>query len=159
MSDLADLRARIAEQFHAAFGHTPLPQRIEDIVAQANSLSRVTDLDHVRDEAGDLISAVLQLCNEHGWEPADLVKTTLDKIAHEKFISDEIGTLLDALADYEKELDYDSDDASLIRTTRRDWEKAHRVPAELAAEMTGAAADAHDVWAKARADSDADSPT
>ncbi len=80
--------------------------------------------------------------------------TTLDRIAHEKFISDEIGTLLDALADYEKELDYDSDDASLIRTTRRDWEKAHRVPAELAAEMTGAAADGHDVWAKARAEND-----
>jgi len=80
--------------------------------------------------------------------------TTLDRIAHQKFISDEIGTLLDALADYETELDYDSDDASLIRTTRRDWEKAHRVPAELAAEMTGAAADAHDVWAKARAEND-----
>ena len=80
--------------------------------------------------------------------------TTLDRIAHEKFISDEIGTLLDALAGHEQELDYDSDDASLIRTTRRDWEKAHRVPADLAAEMTGAAADAHDVWAKARAEND-----
>jgi carboxypeptidase Taq len=80
--------------------------------------------------------------------------TTLDKIAHEKFISDEIGTLLEDLADYEKQLDYDSDDASLIRTTRRDWEKARRVPAELAAEITGAAADAHDVWAKARAEND-----
>ena len=80
--------------------------------------------------------------------------TTLDRIAHEKFISDEIGTLLEELAGYEQELDYDSDDASLIRTTRRDWEKAHRVPADLAAEMTGAAADAHDVWAKARAEND-----
>jgi len=80
--------------------------------------------------------------------------TTLDRIAHEKFISDEIGTLLEQLAGYEQELDYDSDDASLIRTTRRDWEKAHRVPADLAAEMTGAAADAHDVWAKARAEND-----
>ena len=80
--------------------------------------------------------------------------TTLDRIAHEKFVSDEVGALLDALADYEQQLDYDSDEASLIRTTRRDWEKAHRVPADLAAEMTGAAAEAHDVWAKARADND-----
>jgi len=80
--------------------------------------------------------------------------TTLDRIAHEKFISDEIGKLLDDLSGYEHGLDYDSDDASLIRTTRRDWEKARRVPAELAAEMTGAAADAHDVWAKARAEND-----
>jgi carboxypeptidase Taq len=80
--------------------------------------------------------------------------TTLDRIAHEKFVSDEIGTLLEELGGYEQQLDYDSDDASLIRTTRRDWEKARRVPAELAAEITGAAAEAHDVWAKAREDSD-----
>jgi carboxypeptidase Taq len=80
--------------------------------------------------------------------------TTLDRIAHEKFVSDEIGKLLDDLAGYESSLDYDSDEASLIRTTRRDWDKLRRVPADLAAEITGAAAEAHDVWAKAREDSD-----
>ena len=80
--------------------------------------------------------------------------TTLDRIAHEKFISPEIGELLDGLADYEQQLDYDSDEASLIRTTRRDWRKASQVPAELAAEITGAAAEAHNVWAKAREESD-----
>ena len=80
--------------------------------------------------------------------------TTLDRIAHEKFVSDEIGALLGDLAEYEQQLDYDSDDASLIRTTRRDYDKLRRVPAELAAEMTGAAADAHDVWAKAREEND-----
>jgi hypothetical protein len=80
--------------------------------------------------------------------------TTLDRIQHEKFIADEIGELLGGLADYEQQLDYDSDEASLIRTTRRDWNKARRVPAELAAEITGAAAEAHDVWAKARQDND-----
>jgi len=80
--------------------------------------------------------------------------TTLDRIAHQKFVSDDVGALLDDLAGYEQELDYDSDEASLIRTTRRDWEKARRVPAELAAEMTGAAAEGHDIWAKARAEND-----
>jgi carboxypeptidase Taq len=79
---------------------------------------------------------------------------TLSGLAHERFVTDEIGRLLDEVAPLEAGLDYDSDDASLIRTTRRDWEKARRVPAELAAEMTGAAADAHDVWAKARAEND-----
>ena len=38
--------------------------------------------------------------------------TTLDRIAHEKFVSDEIGALLEDLAGYEQQLDYDSDDAS-----------------------------------------------
>jgi carboxypeptidase Taq len=80
--------------------------------------------------------------------------TTLDRIAHEKFVSDEIGTLLEQLGEHEQGLEYDSDEASLIRTTRRDWDKARRVPAELAAEMTGAAAEGHDIWAKARAEND-----
>src|SRR5215203_971527 len=80
--------------------------------------------------------------------------TTLDRIAHQKLVSDEIGVLLDELADYEQGLDYDSDDASLIRTTRRDYDKRRRVPADLSAEMTGAAAEAYDVWAKAREDND-----
>ena len=79
---------------------------------------------------------------------------TLDRIAHEKFVSDAIGALLEELRPLEESLDYDSDEASLIRVTRRDWDKARRVPAELAAEMTRAAADGHDVWAKARQDSD-----
>lgn len=80
--------------------------------------------------------------------------STLDRIAHEKFVADETGILLDALAGYEQQLDHDSDEASLIRTTRRDWEKARRVPARLAAEITGAAVEGHDVWAKAREDDD-----
>ena len=57
--------------------------------------------------------------------------TTLDRIAHEKFVADEIGSP-DDLAEYERELDYDSDDASLIRTTRRDYDKAFAAcPREL----------------------------
>ena len=80
--------------------------------------------------------------------------STLDRIAHSRFVDAEIGRLLDELRQYEEALPYDSDEASLIRTTRRDWEKARRVPAELAAEIVGAAAEAHDVWAKAREDDD-----
>ena len=36
---------------------------------------------------------------------------------------------------------YDSDDASLIRVTRRDWEKARRIPADLAARRTQTASE------------------
>jgi len=80
--------------------------------------------------------------------------TTLDRIAHSKFIDDETGRLLEELEPYEQSLDYDSDEASLIRTARRDWSKARRVPAELAAEMVRAAAEGHDIWAKAREEND-----
>ena len=58
---------------------------------------------------------------------------TLSGVIHERFISDEIGRLLDEVAPLETELGHDSDDASLVRVTRREWEKARRVPAEIAA--------------------------
>ena len=80
--------------------------------------------------------------------------TTLGRIAHERFVDDEIGRLLERLRPYEESLEYDSDDASLIRVTRRDWEKQRRVPSELRAEMIRAAAHGHLVWAEARARSD-----
>ncbi len=54
----------------------------------------------------------------------------------------------------EDTLAYDSDEASLIRLVRRDWEKARRVPAELRAEMSRAASLAMPVWVKARQESD-----
>ena len=59
-------------------------------------------------------------------------QATLERVAHERFTDDRIGELVDDLADLEASLPYDSDDASLIRVTRRDWEKARRIPADLA---------------------------
>src|SRR5262249_23058705 len=49
---------------------------------------------------------------------------TLKRIAHEKFIDPEIGRLLEKLEPFEAEHDYDSLEASLIRVTRRDYEKS-----------------------------------
>ena len=79
---------------------------------------------------------------------------TLDRIAHTAFTDDEIGRLLDQLAPFEESQPYDSDEASLIRVTRLDWEKARRVPAELRSEMSRASSLALPVWAEARASSD-----
>ena len=76
---------------------------------------------------------------------------TLGRIAHEKFVDDEIGALLERLRPLEESLEYDSDDASLIRVTRRDWEKSRRVPAELRAEMLRAGSQGHHIWVEARA--------
>jgi carboxypeptidase Taq len=79
---------------------------------------------------------------------------TLDRISHEALTSDEMGRLLDKLSGFEDSQPYDSDEASLIRLVRRDWEKARRVPAELRSEMSRAASLAMPVWVKARQDSD-----
>ncbi len=79
---------------------------------------------------------------------------TLTRIAHEKFTAPEIGRLLDELEPHTSSLPYDSDDASLVRVTRRDWEKARRVPVELREQLTRAAARGHHAWVDARARSD-----
>jgi carboxypeptidase Taq len=79
---------------------------------------------------------------------------TIGRIAHERFTDDEIGHLLERLRPLEESLDYGSDDASLIRVTRRDWEKQRRVPTELRTEMVRAAALGNQVWIEARASND-----
>jgi carboxypeptidase Taq len=79
---------------------------------------------------------------------------TVGRIAHEKFTSDEIGELLEKLTPLEESLDPESDDASLIRVTRHDWEKNRKVPAELRAEMLRAGAQGHQTWVEARKNND-----
>jgi len=78
---------------------------------------------------------------------------TLESILHEKRIDERIGELLDELLPYAASLSADSDDACLVRTVRRDWERARRVPTELAAEHMQTAAGAYEAWVKAREES------
>ena len=82
------------------------------------------------------------------------VRATVAQLAHEKSVDDEIGRLLEQVEPQAEALPYDSDEASLVRTARRDWEKARKVPTELAAETAKVTADAEDAWAAARAASD-----
>jgi carboxypeptidase Taq len=79
---------------------------------------------------------------------------TLDGMAHELFVADETGKLLEELRSYEESLDPESDEASLIRVTRQDYEKAVRVPADLRAEMTRAGSQGLQAWIAAKASSD-----
>ncbi|HEX2105441.1 MAG TPA: carboxypeptidase M32 [Solirubrobacteraceae bacterium] len=75
-------------------------------------------------------------------------RATLERLTHERFTDDRIGELLEA-ATPATPLDED-----LIRVTRRDYDKARRVPAELVADLVHAAATAREAWARAREDSD-----
>jgi carboxypeptidase Taq len=79
---------------------------------------------------------------------------TLTRISHELFVDDETGRLLDdSAAELEAaggDSDPDSDDVRLVALVRRQWNKARRVPPELAAEMTRAASTGQDAWISAR---------
>jgi carboxypeptidase Taq len=74
---------------------------------------------------------------------------TLARLAHDRLTSDELGEVLTALDD-----DGDSADAALVRVTRRLWERARRIPSELAGEMAEASGVAVAAWDEAKARSD-----
>jgi carboxypeptidase Taq len=75
---------------------------------------------------------------------------TLQRLAHETFTKKVIGKLLDELRPYEESLPYDSDEASLIRVTRREYERATKVPPAFVAKLSAHSAGSYEVWVKAR---------
>jgi carboxypeptidase Taq len=79
---------------------------------------------------------------------------TLSKIAQEKFISDEVGKLIDDLKQEFDGADPDSDDAALIRIAARDYDKAKRVPPEFVQEQAIVSSKAFEAWVEARRKSD-----
>jgi carboxypeptidase Taq len=76
---------------------------------------------------------------------------TVSRLTQERFIAADVGKLLEELRGLEESSDYDSFEASLIRVTRRDYEKAVRVPPELVGEMRRASALALSAWGPAKA--------
>jgi len=75
---------------------------------------------------------------------------TVSRLTQERFIAPEVGELLEDLRGLEESSEHDSFEASLIRVTRRDYEKAIRVPSELVGEMSKAAALALAAWGPAK---------
>jgi carboxypeptidase Taq len=79
---------------------------------------------------------------------------TVERIGHERFVSAQTGRLLGAAARALNGDPPDSDDARLVTVVTRHWEKARRVPGELAAERAHAASVGQEAWVDARARSD-----
>jgi carboxypeptidase Taq len=79
---------------------------------------------------------------------------TVSRLAQERFIDAEIGRLLEELRSLEESSDYGSFEASLIRVTRRAYEKATRVPPELVGDLRRAAAFGLAAWGPAKEQSD-----
>jgi len=76
--------------------------------------------------------------------------STLARLAHEKFTDPAIGRLLDDLRPYEESLPYDSDEAGLIRVTRRQYERATRMPSAFVAELSAHQSELYSLWEQAR---------
>lgn len=79
---------------------------------------------------------------------------TLGRLSHEKFTDPAIGNLLDELGPYVESLSYDSDEASLVRLTRRQYERATKVPSEFMSQLMGHMAESYQAWSQARPEND-----
>jgi carboxypeptidase Taq len=79
---------------------------------------------------------------------------TVSRLAQERFTDGEVGGLLEELRGLEESSDYDSFEASLIRRTRREHEKAVRVSPELVGEIRRASALGLAAWGAAKEGSD-----
>lgn len=74
----------------------------------------------------------------------------LSKVAHEAFVDPEVGRLLDRLEPHLDSLDPEGDEVRLVRTTRFDYERATRVPADYLAELQQHASRGYQLWSQAR---------
>jgi len=79
---------------------------------------------------------------------------TLSRLAHELFTNAETGRLLDAAAKETASLPFESDDASLVRVARRNWEQSVKMPTALVAEFQEHSAISYQAWTEARPKND-----
>jgi carboxypeptidase Taq len=116
-------------------------QRLRDILAEVTDLGR---------------AALLLEWDQETYMPPGGVQgkaeqgSTLHRLAHERFTSEEVGKLLDALEGEVAGRPFDSDEASLVRVVRRDYEQQVKIPADLVSDMARAGATARPFWEKAR---------
>ena len=123
--------------------------------------SRFDELLRRLNEISDLQRVAYLLAWDHGTKMPPLGApgraeqgATLVRLAHDLATAPELGTLFEELRGLEERNDPDSFEASVIRVTRRDYEKARRVPGDLRAELTRTAALGYRAWLEARAAAD-----
>jgi carboxypeptidase Taq len=80
--------------------------------------------------------------------------TTLSRLSHKFFTSDEIGELIEDAAVEIEDADYDSNEASLIRLLQRTYENARKLPPEFVVRVSEVSGHAHSAWVQARENND-----
>lgn len=75
---------------------------------------------------------------------------TLTALSHDIFTSPETGRLLEAAETEVAGMDFGSDEASMVRLLRRQYDKQTKLPTELVAEISRVTAQAFTAWREAR---------
>ena len=76
-------------------------------------------------------------------------RATLNRLAHERAVEPALGGLIDELTRYGESLPYDSDDASLIRVARREFQKKIKIPPDHVERATVHFSASYDAWTRA----------
>ncbi|HEX2620185.1 MAG TPA: carboxypeptidase M32 [Phototrophicaceae bacterium] len=76
----------------------------------------------------------------------------ISRLRHELLTSDTTAKLLEEAEAETRSLTYDSNEASLVRVARYDYEEATKVPAKFVGEMSELTTTSHEIWAKARSE-------
>jgi len=126
----------------------------------AHTLLRMGALEQLRERTAELVDLEgvemlltwdqLVMMPREGSAARALQMALLARVRHERATARELG---DWLAELDG-ADLDGIDADIVRIARRDWERARRVPAELASELAAASAEGQDIWQAARASDD-----
>jgi carboxypeptidase Taq len=89
-----------------------------------------------------------------GAEDRGNVLATLARIGHQKVTSPQMGQLIEDATAEVSSFDPDSDDARLVRVSRREFDKRTKIPARWITENAQVTTTAQTVWEEARAKSD-----
>ncbi len=89
-----------------------------------------------------------------GAEGRAYLLSTLARIAHQKATAPEAGQLIEDAAQEAGRLDPDSDDARLVKLTRRAYQKRAKIPARWVEENARVVSTAQSVWEEAKSKSD-----
>jgi nicotinate-nucleotide adenylyltransferase len=75
-----DLQKLVDDKFREHFGYSSLTERLSDIQGEFFELMKWQDVQNLKEETGDLLSSLIKLCSESGWDTEELIKNTLKKI-------------------------------------------------------------------------------
>jgi carboxypeptidase Taq len=130
---------------------TPLPEAAKAIDHLNALVAESVDLRR----AADLIEWDERVYMPAGGAPAHAeMAATLRRLSHEHFTSWRVADALAAAEAATQVADTDADAARAVAVTRRDFDKATKVPAEFVAEHARVVSAAQHAWADARATSD-----
>lgn len=68
------------DAIHMVLGMTTEVGEIADVYKKNLAYGKPMDLTNVKEEIGDLMWYISELCNYHGWELEDILQTNIDKL-------------------------------------------------------------------------------